>query len=294
MEWQQLEYFQIVAQTEHFTRAAEVLSISQPTLSRSIAKLEEELGVPLFERLGRRVVLNHYGKLFYERTARILQEMSEAKQEITDLINPEHGTISFAFLKSLGASSVPKLVSLFLQQYPYVHFNLFQNATNAMLDQVESGEIDFCLSSMTETRKGVEWMNLWSEEIFACVPIHHPLAYRHSVSIRELAEEKFITLKQGYSIRTIFDQLFEQAGIKPNITFEGDEVVTVIGFITANLGIALLPKIKGVDMNNIKCLSISEPLVTRSIGIAWSKERYLSPVARRFREFLMDYYKERG
>ena len=216
--------------------------------------------------------------------------MSEAKQEILDLLDPEHGSISFAFLKSLGASSVPKLVSRFLESYPHVTFNLFQNATNVMLDQVESGEIDFCLSSITETRPGIEWIHLWSEEIFALVPASHPFSHRDHVSIRELAEERFITLKKGYSIRTIFDQLFEQARITPNITFEGEEVVTVMGFVSANLGISLLPIIKGIDMTNIKCLSISEPIVERSIGIAWNKERYLTPVARRFQKFLMEYY----
>jgi DNA-binding transcriptional LysR family regulator len=287
MEWQQLEYFKIVAETQHFTRAAEILSIAQPTLSRSISNLEGELGVPLFERLGRQVILNRYGKLFYKRTCRVLQEVYEAKQEIKDLISPDHGSISFAFLQTLGASSVPRLIHHFLDEYPLVNFKMFQNSPNAILDQLEAGEVDFCLSAMTEQRRGIEWVHLWDEEIFVFVSSAHPLANRESVSINELAGYEFVTLKQGLSIRTVFDQIFKASGIEPDITFEGEEVVTVLGFVSANLGITLLPRIEGLSMENLKQLTIIEPVFQRNIGLAWNKERYLSPAAKRFQEYML-------
>jgi DNA-binding transcriptional LysR family regulator len=290
MEWQQLEYFKIVAETQHFTRAAEILSIAQPTLSRSISNLEAELGVPLFERLGRQVILSRYGKLFYKRTCRVLQEVSEAKQELQDIINPDHGSISFAFLQTLGASSVPKLIHHFLNEYPLVNFKIFQNSPNAILDQLEAGEVDLCLSAMTEQRRGIEWIHLWDEEIFAFVSNDHPLANRESVSINELAEYKFVTLKQGLSIRTVFDQIFKASGIEPDITFEGEEVVTVLGFVSDNLGITLLPGIEGFSMEKLKKLTIIEPVFQRNIGLAWNKERYLSPAAKRFLEYIKGYY----
>jgi len=287
MEWQQLEYFKIVAETQHFTRAAEILSIAQPTLSRSISNLEGELGVPLFERLGRQVILNRYGKLFYKRTCRVLQEVYEAKQEIKDLISPDHGSISFAFLQTLGASSVPRLIHHFLDEYPLVNFKMFQNSPNAILDQLEAGEVDFCLSAMTEQRRGIEWVHLWDEEIFAFVSSAHPLASRESVSIYELAGYEFVTLKQGLSIRTVFIQIFKASGVEPEITFEGEEVVTVLGFVSANLGITLLPRIEGLSMENLKQLTIIEPVFQRNIGLAWNKERYLSPAAKRFQEYML-------
>lgn len=107
MEWQQLEYFH--------TLAAGKLSLSQPALSRSIAKLEQELGIPLFDKQGRGVVLNAYGRMFQARISRILHEMTEAKREIFELENPEYAQISLAFLKSLGIRYVPYFVRSFLE-----------------------------------------------------------------------------------------------------------------------------------------------------------------------------------
>ncbi|RKN70690.1 LysR family transcriptional regulator [Paenibacillus ginsengarvi] len=290
MEWQQLEYFQVVAEEEHFTRAAQLLSIAQPTLSRSIAKLEEELGVPLFDRQGRHVKLNRYGQLFYRRATRILREMTDAKREIADMQNPEQGSVSLAFLKSLGLSSVPELLRQFRRRYPYVTFQLHQNSTNAMLDQLEAGEIDYGLASITEMRPGIEWQQLWSEDIYVYVPNDHILADRSSVRLDELAHESFVILKQGYGARTVFDEACRKAGIAPHIAFESDEAVSAIGFVKAGLGITMLPAISGIDMTLLVRLPVSEPACRRTIGLAWNSHHYLDPTARLFRQFVSDYY----
>ncbi len=107
MEWQQLEYFVTVAKLEHMTRAAEALAISQPALSRSISKLEEELGVPLFDRQGRSIMLNRYGELFLYRVQRMRKEYEKAVLELQELNNPELGDVSLGFLHTLGTSIVP-------------------------------------------------------------------------------------------------------------------------------------------------------------------------------------------
>ncbi|MCS7462304.1 LysR family transcriptional regulator [Paenibacillus doosanensis] len=294
MEWQQIEYFQVVAQMQHFTRAAERLAVSQSTLSRSIAKLEEELGVPLFERVGRGVTLNPYGELFYKRTSRVLQDLEEAKQEIWDLLKPDYGTLSFAFLKSLGGFEVPQLVSRFLAEHPHVQFQLYQKSSSEMMEQLLSGEIDYCLSSMTEERPDIEWEYLWSEELYVYVARSHPLALRESIALHEIAGERIVALKKGYGTRTIFEELFREAGLPPNITFEGEDPVTVIGFVAAGLGVALLPQLKRVDTSEVVLLQVKEPACRRSIGIAWNARKYLSPVAKQFYGFLVGYYREGG
>lgn len=292
MEWQQLEYFHMVAQTEHYTRAAERLAVSQPAVSRSIAKLEEELGIPLFERRGRGIALSRYGAVFYKRTSRILQEMEQAKREIADLLDPEYGTVSFAFLKSLGISTVPALIQAYVADHPHVHFRLFQNATNVMLQLLENGEVDFCLSTIVPSGDDIEWAHLWMESLFAYVPRNHPLSRRASVTIAELAAEKLIVLKQGYSSRMFADRMFAEASLTPNITFEADELVTIIGFVRANLGISILPQVGELNMDNIVCLPIEGAESERAIGLAWNKDKYLSPAARRFRQFVIDRYRE--
>lgn len=295
MEWQQLEYFHTVAKVEHFTRAAELLSVSQSALSRSIAKLEEELGVKLFERRGRGVVLNRFGKEFYAKTSRGLQELARAKQDMLDLLDPERGTVSLAFLKSLGASFVPNLVSAFLNVYPRVHFQLFQNATAVMLELLAAGEIDFCLSIMTESPEPIEWLPLWTDELYAFVPVGHELEHRTQVSLQELAGSRLIALKPGYGTRMIMDRLYGQTGLSPDILFEGEEPVTLIGFVRAKLGVTLLPDIKGIDLEGVVRLPVNEPECRRTIGLAWNTNSYLTPIAERFRQFITDYSrKEQG
>jgi DNA-binding transcriptional LysR family regulator len=287
MEWSQLENFHAVAQLEHFTLAAKKLSLSQPALSRSIARLESELGVPLFDRVGRRVKLNSFGRMFHRRTVRILQEMKEASQEIDDWQSPERGTISLAFLKSLGTSFVPRLVRAFSNQYPQVNFQLFQNATNVMLDQLENGEIDYGLSYVTETRPGIECAQLWTEELFIFVPSSHPLAQNRSLALADIAHERFVVLKRGYGIRTVFDRLWAQRGVQPNIAFEGEDVASVMGFVAANLGITLLPHVARLDMTDISRLTVSDCRCERSIGLLWREDRYRTPAARSFQQFLV-------
>lgn len=290
MEWQQLEYFQTVATYQHFTRASKKLSISQPALSRSIAKLEAELGVQLFDREGRNIRLNRYGERFKIRVDRALKEIQSGKKELQHLLHPDFGVVALSFLKSLGISTVPNLINDFLLQAPNIRFQLYQNATNVMLDQLEKGEVDFVLSSMTETRKSIEWSYLWEEEIYVYVPLGHRLSYKSEVSIEDLTKEPIIVVKKGYGLRTITDQLFQHAKVTPNILFEGDEVVTVLGFVSAGLGISLLPRMKKLEQERVVRLRIKESGSRRKIGLAWKTNGYLSPAAKRFKKFLYERY----
>ena len=290
MEWQYLEYFQTVARLQHFTRAAAELSLSQPALSRAIARLEEELGVPLFERRGRRVQLNRYGRLFLTRVERALGEIAAAKKEIADMADPQGGQVSLAFLHTLGAEVIPRLLGSFRRQNPQVRFHLHQDNTEAILDMLNTGEIDFGLCSPVLNRSGLTWLDLFSEELFAAVPREHPLAERESVVLSDLASDVFVTLKKGYGLRVITDQFCQQAGFTPRVVFEGEEVPTVAGLVAAGQGVALIPAIPGLDRSRIACLPLTRPRCRRVIAMAWREGRYLSPAAHRFRSFVTAYF----
>lgn len=145
MEWEQLEYFQTLARIQHVTKAAETLSITQPALSRSIVRLENYLGVPLFDRQGRSITLNKYGERFLKRVDSIIKEFTEGKEEIQSLLQPDQGEVSLGFLHTLGTTIVPNLIGAFKDQYPNVHFQLNQSHSNQLLDKLKSGELDLCL-----------------------------------------------------------------------------------------------------------------------------------------------------
>lgn len=291
MEWQQLEYFQTLARMQHVTRAAESLSLSQPALSRSIARLEEELGVPLFERQGRTIMLNRYGQLLLKRVNRILKEWSDGKQELLDLVNPDYGEVSLGFLHTLGTSLIPDLIGAFRAQAPTVSFQLIQNHSYSLLEHLDAGELDLCLlAEPTETKLPIQWTPLWSEELFAIVPLGHRLAGADSIVLDELADESFIFLKKGYAMRRTTDQLFASIGVTPKITFEGEEAATVAGLVAAGLGVSLLPDLRGLEKSKIVQIRIRQPICQRVIGMALVSGRYLSPAAERFKQFALNHF----
>lgn len=291
MEWQQLEYFRTVAQVQHVTQAAKILSISQPALSRAIARLEEELGVPLFDRQGRSVQLNAYGKIFLARVQQALAQIEEGKKEIRDRIDPDQGVISLAFLHTFGTNFIPEILGEYRRVNPNVRFQLTQNSYSYLLQQLESGEVDLCMISPKVDKKGVRWDSLLTEELYLVVPQGHRLSDRDQVSLEEVARDSFISLKEGFGLRTITDQLCEQAGFLPDITFEGEEVTTIAGLVSAGLGVSVMPAVKGIDLENTVLIPVSTPICRREIGMAWMENRYMSPAVLRFKEFVLDFFR---
>ena len=292
MDLQQFEYFQTLAKTQHVTRSAEALSISQSALSRSIARLEDDIGVPLFDRQGRSIRLNQYGQIFLKRVENIMKEFYEGKQEIQDLLEPESGTISLGFLHTLSTNLIPDLISCFRIHYPKINFQLGQGPSHVLLEQLKSGEMDLCLIAPNEVIHPIQWEKLWSEELFVTVPKNHKFADRKSIRLEQLANEPFIHLKKGYSLRITVEQLFQEAGLTPNITFEGEEADTVAGLVAAGLGISLLPDLKGIDNSKLVQISVSWPKSQRTIGIAWVEGRYISPATKRFKSFVLEKFNQ--
>jgi DNA-binding transcriptional LysR family regulator len=294
VEWQQLEHFRAVARQQHFTEAAKRLSISQPALSRSVARLESELGVPLFEREGRSVRLNRFGQAFLEHVDKALNEIGEGQRELTDMLGPVRGTIAIGFIHIMGTQLLPVLLRRFRVGHPDVTFKLSQGSTAMLLEQLLLGETDLCLMATHPERPEIEWLHLFEEEIFAVVPPDHPLASRESVKLAELANEPFITFKPGWGLRQLMEELCRQAGFVPRTAFEGEEVATVHGLVAAGLGVALIPRSPAPREARAAWLRVSDPRCKRAIGVAWVRDRYLSAVATLFREFVIESFRKPG
>ncbi|MCC2928384.1 LysR family transcriptional regulator [Bacillus sp. LBG-1-113] len=290
MEWEQLEYFQTLARIQHVTKAAETLSITQPALSRSIVRLENYLGVPLFDRQGRSITLNKYGERFLKRVDSIMKEFTEGREEIQSLLQPDQGEVSLGFLHTLGTTIVPNLIGAFKDQYPNVHFQLNQSHSNQLLDKLKSGELDLCLLASFPVESNIMWKPLWKEELFLFLPKHHVLATRQEITLNEIATEPFVLMKEGFALRVTIDHIFEQVNITPNIVFEGEEAATIAGFVAAGLGVSILPDFKGLDQTNIAKVRISWPRFERAVGISWIGGKYLSPVAENFKQYIINQF----
>lgn len=294
MEIQQLEYFKIVAEMQHMTHAAEKLNISQPALSKSISNVEQEIGVPLFDRQGRSIYLNRYGKLFLESVNIILDEFDKAKEEISGLVMPGFGEVAFGFIHTLGMEVVPELMAYIPLKYPNMKFTLTQASSYNLLKGLEEGTIDLCLSQRIESKTmSIEWIDLWTEELFVIVPKNHRFANRETIRLEEIKDEPFISIKRGNALRHIVDKLLQQAGVTTNTTFAGEEMHTLAGFVGAGLGVSLIPSIKGLNEYNVSKIRVSDPICERKIGVSWVGGRYLSPAANQFKNYLVEYFKDK-
>lgn len=293
MEIEQLQYFKTVATMQHMTRAAEILAISQPALSKSIANIEQNLGVPLFNREGRSIYLNRFGELFLQSVNVILDEYDRIKEEFEDIIKPGSGEVSFGFIHTLGMEIVPELIASTSEAFPNMQFSLTQATSLSLLKRLEEGAIDLCLSQKIESRViEIETEELFVEELFVIVPTTHPLAQQDAVKFEEVKNEPFIAIKKGNSLRQLVDELFLERGIVLNTTFAAEEMHTVAGFVGAGMGISVIPNIKGLDHYKVKRLKLDPPCY-RSVCVSWAKNRYLPPAVSEFKQYLLDYFQQR-
>ena len=299
MELQQLKYFQTVARLGHMTKAAEVLYISQPSLSRSIARLEQELGAPLFDRQGRHIRLNQFGQVLLRRVDFAFEDLERARREIADLVGPEQGVVTLSVLRSNGVHLLPPLFSAFRRTYPRIRFQLFQEARDAtfsILRQIEEGEIDLCLCPpLSEEPLRVEWQPILTEKLALAVPQAHQLARRNRIQLAEAASEAFLCLHAGTSFRFLTDAICQQAGFKPDVVMEVEDFTTAWELVAAGIGVALIPSQlwQNATTSAPVRLQIEEQLPQWTIGIAWPEARYISRAARLFRDFTLQYFAEK-
>ncbi len=288
MELQQLEYFRVVARTQHVTQAAEEVAITQPALSRAMARLERDLGIALFDHRGRSVKLNRYGEAFLRHVERALGAIEEGRRELTDLADRDAGVIAFGFAHALGTRVVPDLIASFRRQHPRARFQLLQNASHIILEELEAGDVDLALvSPVPPTSERIESIELASEELFLVVPNDHRLAKRKTVRLAELRDDTFVCLREGYGLRTLTDAFCARAGFAPKTAFEGEEIATLRGLVAVGLGVAIIPAASSPAESAPPQLRITEPICRRSIGVLWEPGRYQPELAQRFRHHII-------
>ncbi len=283
MDLLQLRYFQAVARLEHVSHAAAELRVAQPSLSRALARLEADLGVPLFDRHGRRVRLNRFGTLFLPRVDRALAELDDARLQLADAAGLEHGSVAVAAETLLTLTG---LITSFLAEHPGVSFRLYQSSAERMVHQLHRGEVDLCLASQPLNDPSLATIELATEKVLLAVPPTHPLADRKRIEIAALAGQPFITTRPGHWLRALADQPFTNAKLGLTIACEGDEPTAIRPLISAGLGIGLLPKSSRQATTHpaVAWLQLNTPNATRTLRLAWRQDTYLSTAAQRFRD----------
>ncbi|WP_341282729.1 LysR family transcriptional regulator [Paenibacillus sp. FSL H8-0537] len=287
MELLQLQYFLTVARCEHVTEAAGKLHVTQSSLSKTIQRLEDDLGAPLFDRMGRKLRLNEFGRTFLRRTEKALFELEQGKREISDLASPEQGTLELAVTT---ASTLPSILREFRKNKPHIKFHVQMATLRDMSTLLHRGEVDFCLSSPPIEGDDIECQILFSDPIIVSVPASHRFAERSSVSLAELKDESFVGVKKGYGVRDLVDSKCQSVGFVPKYVYEGNEPARLTALVEAEIGIAFIPRTARNPRDHIKYLQVEDHLLMREIALLSHKSRYISKAALEFRRVVIDYF----
>ncbi len=296
MDLTQLEYFQAAATLEHFTRAAEAAHVAQPALSRQIRTLETELGLPLFDRVGRGVRLTAAGRSILPRVERILAEVESIRRDVRAISSLDVGAVALGFLHSIGAHLLPSALAAFRARYPDIGFTLHEAAWSELETLVQRGDLDLAITSpLPEPGKELSAIPLLRDELVAAVPPHHPLAQFGEVRLADLAHEPFIFLGASFGeLRTITREACARAGFTPRIAFEAEGLATMRGLVGAGLGVALLPALASRVREEGGPAPVCRPLegrpAHRTIGLVRHIERTPSPAAAAFANLLVARY----
>lgn len=287
MDLDTLRSFLAVAEGSTVTETAERANRTQPAVSRALTRLEREVGSQLFQRVGRGLTLTPAGRELVEHARVIIESYDRGVRAVQDLSTPDGGLVPVAFLHTLGTWLVPELIRSFRAERPQVRFDLRQHGDTGLVDDLLSGVVDLAITGDRPRHPHIESRRLLSEPLRLVVPPDHRLAGRGSARLTDVAGETFIILKPGFSLRRITEELCERVGFTPQVGFEGEEVETLRGLVSAGLGVALLPDPHGVGAPAAPHLRLTDVRASREIGLAWITERRLPPASEQFRTHVL-------
>jgi LysR family transcriptional activator of glutamate synthase operon len=294
MEMHQLTYFESVSRHLHFTRAAAELNVAQPSVSQQIRKLETELGAPLFHRMKRHVALTEAGQTFLPHARAVLQRLEEARLEVQELSGMRKGTLAVGAPPSVGTHLLPRALAAFSRRHPGIVLTFREAGSRTLISQLENGELDLAIVIQPIRHPALETSPLLEEELMLAVPRQHTFAKgRSRVRLSQLRDEPFVLLREGaYDLREQTLAACRRAGFEPVVALDGGEMDSMLRFVAAGIGVAILPAMVLADVEDGDAASVIvrrlQPRLSRSLVLARRRDRYYSAAAREFTSFLED------
>lgn len=288
MNLDQLHYFKMLAKLEHYTRAAEELGITQPSLSHAMKSLEKEMGTKLFEKQGRNVVLTKYGRFFLKYVEESLQVLDLGIKKTMAMTGQTEGVVELAYIYTLGSEFIPQLAGDFLRSHEElkVKFRFTVGNTYDIIQELKSGRYDIAFCSMLDKEPAVQFTPIGTEKLVVVVPKGHPLAEKGEVDLEQAAAYPQIYFTENSGLRPVVDKLFEGAHLTPKIAYEIEEDGSMAGLVSQNFGIAVMPEIPVLKQLNVDVLDIRSPQQRRYIYMAQAKGTFMAPMVRRFADFV--------
>ncbi len=295
MNLYQLYYFRTLSKLEHYTKAAAQLSMTQPSLSHAISSLENELGVPLFEKQGRNVVLTRYGKLFLPYVENAINELEAGIKKIKEMTGNTTGVISIAFIYTISSHFIPNLIASFKKdkQNRNIKFLLQEGVTTteectaALIRGLKDEKFDLIFVSLIPQEPNIEFISVCEQKLVALIPNDCPLASHETIDLKDTEPYPLIHYTHKTGLKQEINRLFQKVNIIPKVYCEVEDEISMAGLVAVNIGIAIVPDSPTFHNFNIKVLPIDNPTYTRVIYLGYMKNRFLAPPVQHFKNFII-------
>lgn len=283
MELRHLRYFLAVAEREHFTRASESLHVSQPTLSLQIKQLEEELGTPFFDRIGKRVRLTDAGRVFREHARRALREMEDAQIAINELEGLKRGAVTVGVVQTVNAYLVPQIVTRLSAEWPALQIKIEELANGKIEEGLVEGRLNVGVGFIPTTAAEIVAEPLFEEDLVLIVSANHKFANRKHVPVRELNGEPLVLLSKNFCTRRLTDVSLAEGGACPHIAIEMNSIEGILATVRAGGAATVLPSLAvGPGLPGIHAIKLTNPTPHRTVGMLWHRDGYRTAAARAF------------
>jgi LysR family hydrogen peroxide-inducible transcriptional activator len=288
MEISQLRYFAKAAELGNFTRAAEACLISQPSLSQQILKLENEIGQPLFDRVGRTVRLTDAGRRLKERVDQAIKLLDDAKSQLRD--ETDSGRLVVAAIPTIAPYVLPRMVGEFIQKCPRAQIDIVEDVTAGIIDRCHRGEVDLALVALPISGETLRITPLFSEELLLAMCAEHPLARKPRITLRDVRDEPFVLLADAHCLSGNALSFCHSRGFQPILTSRVNQIPTVLELVALGHGVSLIPAMaRAADTSAARCYrSFSGEKPTRTIGMIWNEYRFQTKLFRQFAKFVTE------
>ncbi|QVQ54072.1 LysR family transcriptional regulator [Spiractinospora alimapuensis] len=298
MQFQQLTYFLAVARTRHFTQAAELCQVAQPSLSRQVRNLEEELGASLFRRARGNITLTPAGEALLPLAQRILADMDTARHEVQELAGMRRGRVRLGATPSLCSGLLADALAQFHDEYPGVELLIEEGGSRDLVRELANGELDLALIvlPLQSNDPALSTQPILREGLVVASAVDRPAPSVNAspLSISDLRDRPLVMFRHGYDLRETTLQACRSAGFEPTAAVEGGEMDAVLRFVETGLGWAVVPSMVLKARPALRGTPLDHPRLVRTIGLAHRKDVEPPHAARTFRRVLLGYLTRLG
>lgn len=288
MEIRQLRYFLDIARTEHLTTSAKQLFVTQSTLSHGLRQIEGELGVPLFERVGRGLKLSQAGLVFRDYAARALQEIEAGRMALADLASLQAGSLTIGVIPTFLHTMVPSVVAQFDARYPKIHVMLRELLAPDIESLLLGGELDMGLAFHPATVEGVVSEPVFEEHMQFVAHPAHPLAQQTSLRLEQLQDVPLVLLSRRFATRRLLDEHLRSAGVRPLVRVEMESVHALIESCRWGPQLACIVPERAASLRGQGMCAIGlTPALVRTASLLWNARTSRSAAAQAFAQLLM-------